>query len=949
MIGSTEKNYKLVVMVQDLLRSEYESTIPPVSAISEKLSLLLTVFSDYKDDTDLDWVKGEVIRRFGVWQGDSSSIVNNEGHIPWLTKETKNNRSYWNRYREFQERKLPWEAVEGIDKSTDKILGLLEDPNRKSRWDRRGMVVGHVQSGKTGSYTGLICKAADAGYKIIIVLAGLHNNLRSQTQMRLDEGFLGYETSPDASDAMNIIGVGKIDDDPNIRPNYVTNRTDKGDFNAKAAANLGISPEQRPWLFVVKKNKSVLTNLNQWIAKHVATKIDPITGKKIVSNLPLLVIDDEADNASVDTGKQAYTVEGEPDEEHSPTAINSLIRKILNSFERKAYVGYTATPFANIFIHEKSQTKEEGLDLFPYAFIHTLSAPSNYIGPSRLFGTNIGDNREGALPLIRFVADHCSKDEKTGWMPPKHKKDYYPKSNGDFDMPDSLVRAVNSFVLACTIRELRGQSDSHSSMLIHVTRFTLVQGLVTDQVASYIRHINQHLARRLGGHKEILGNLRELWEKDFKETTDEMQECIPDNQYFINNSWDEIEELLPNVVNQIITKAINGTAKDALDYADAAEGLKIIAIGGDKLSRGLTLEGLTVSYFLRTTKMYDTLMQMGRWFGYRDNYLDLTRLYVTDDLVEWFEHITDAAEELRDEFALMELSGATPKEFGLKVKSHPVLMVTSQLKMQTAKSLYLSFSGTISETVAFNITPVVHEANYQAFKTLLSGMGSPSGLPSYSKFRNKTNVACWQDIPSEHIVGFLDEFSTHPDSPKVNSALLKEFISSMNLKGELTEWTVILQGGSSRDADLENELGERNIKLSDRSNKSIGNKGKFSIGRLVGSSDEALDLTESQWDVALQETIQLAKKKGKDKVPAVPNGPSVRKVKGFGANGINGNPERGLLLLTLLDPKTPKAGKLDLADPIVGFAISFPGSNSGVQVEYKANNVLWESEYDFSE
>lgn len=949
MIGSADTNYRLAVTIEHYIRNDNAKASPTPSEISAKLDSVLVLYGNNKPDVDRTWIQHEVIRRFSVWQGEDSSLVSTEGHVSWLSQERKKEWSYWSRYRLFQEETLPWEAVEGIDKSTDAILGLLEDPMRDGKWDRRGMVVGHVQSGKTASYTGLICKAADAGYKIVIVLAGLHNNLRSQTQMRLDEGFLGYETSPDAAEVRNIIGVGKIDNNPRIRPNYVTNRTDKGDFNTKAASTLGISPEQRPWLFVVKKNKSVLTNLNKWISKHVANKIDPETGRKIVSNLPLLIIDDEADNASVDTGRQEYTPDGKPDEEHSPTAINSLIRQILNSFERKAYIGYTATPFANIFIHERNSTVEEGPDLFPYAFIHTLGAPSNYIGPSRVFGLNKGDDRVGGLPLIRTVSDHCSADETSGWMPPKHKKDHYPRGEGDSDMPESLVEAINAFLLACTIRDLRGQSDSHSSMLIHVTRFTIVQGFVHDQVDSYIRFVNQHLSRRIGGHVDILAGLQKLWETDFKETTREIQESLDDNEQFVNCSWDDIEALLPEVVGKILVKKINGTAKDALDYVDSAEGLKIIAIGGDKLSRGLTLEGLCVSYFLRSTKMYDTLMQMGRWFGYRDKYLDVTRLYVTSDLVEWFEHITDAAEELREEFELMESSGATPKDFGLKIKSHPILMVTSRLKMQTAKSLYLSFSGTISETVAFNITPNVHKANNKAFTNLLAEMGAPGGLPADSKFYGKKNLACWQEVSSACVVSFLEGYSTHPDSLKVNSVLLKEFILSMNEKDELTEWTVILQGGSREKSPFGDILGDKNVNLSDRSNQSKDNKGKYTIKRLLGSADEALDLTVDQWDSALHETIRAAKKKDKNKTPDAPNGPSIRRIKGFGADGVSAHPKRGLLLLSLLDPNTLKGGFLSVEGPIVGFGISFPASNSGVQVEYKANNVLWESEYDFNE
>ena len=146
-------------------------------------------------------------------------------------------------------------------------------------------------------------------------------------------------------------------------------------------------------------------------------------------------------------------------------------------------------------------------------------------------------------------------------------------------------------------------------------------------------------------------------------------------------SWEEVSSQLPDVVSDIQVRMINGTAKDALDYSEyEGAGLKVIAIGGDKLARGLTLEGLCVSYFLRASRMYDTLMQMGRWFGYRPGYLDLCRLYTTPDLSEWFGHIADAAEELREEFDIMAATGATPREYGLKVQSHPVLMVNLKAK-----------------------------------------------------------------------------------------------------------------------------------------------------------------------------------------------------------------------------------------------------------------------------
>jgi len=314
----------------------------------------------------------------------------------------------------------------------------------------RGLVVGHVQSGKTGHYTGLICKAADAGYKIIIVLAGMHNNLRSQTQMRLDEGFLGYATNPVAED-IRIIGVGEIDNDPAIRPNFATNRSDKGDFSTAIAKNLGITPEQRPWLFVVKKNKTVLERLLRWIRDHVANAHDE-NGKPIVTNLPLLIIDDEADHASVDTGEQIFDSEGNPDEEHQPTAINRSIRRLLNSFSRCAYVGYTATPFANIFIHERGETVEDGPDLFPSSFIINLAAPSNYVGPARVFGLGADEDRSEGLPLIRTIKDHSDDDGRQGWMPHKHKNGHVPVYGGLDAMPPSLQEAIQAFILSCSIR-----------------------------------------------------------------------------------------------------------------------------------------------------------------------------------------------------------------------------------------------------------------------------------------------------------------------------------------------------------------------------------------------------------------------------------------------------------------------------------------------------------------
>lgn len=388
----------LVSIVQTTLAADMERGAVTPTLIAEKVDFVADNLYPGKD-IDRKAARDELIRRFSLWIGGATTLSDKTGHKDWLNASRRKDWRYWQRYRDFLESKMSVKAVDSLDEATNKILELLEDPLREGVWDRRGLVVGHVQSGKTGNYTGLICKAADAGYKIIIVLAGLHNNLRSQTQIRLEEGFLGYETSA-KNDVVRYIGVGENARDAEIRPNCATNRSDNGDFNTKVAKHLAISPEQRPWLFVVKKNKTVLERLLKWIRNHVADAKDA-DGRPLVSGFPLLLIDDEADHASVDTGDQIVNKDGTVDDEYQPKAINSRIRKILHSFARKAYVGYTATPFANIFIDRRKATKDEGPDLFPQSFIVNISAPSNYVGPARVFGLRSTDGRVGGLPLIR--------------------------------------------------------------------------------------------------------------------------------------------------------------------------------------------------------------------------------------------------------------------------------------------------------------------------------------------------------------------------------------------------------------------------------------------------------------------------------------------------------------------------------------------------------------------
>ena len=288
------------------------------------------------------------------------SVLIERGHQPWLdAARARIEPYYWNRYRQhLTQEGFPNVGVTTLDEVTDRILRLMQDPSRDGPWDRRGMVVGHVQSGKTANYTGLMCKAADAGYKLIVIIAGVHNNLRSQTQRRIDEGFVGRDSARLLSKRDDMfVGVGRFDQ--TRRPVTFTNTL--RDFNKMTATGVGIPLQNltEPAVFVIKKNSSTLKNLIEWLTEHSSRG----GGQSI--DEPMLLIDDEADNASINIRHGAGEV----------SRINGQIRDMLRIFERSCYIGYTATPFANIFIDPDTDDQMRGEDLFPRSFIVSLDPP----------------------------------------------------------------------------------------------------------------------------------------------------------------------------------------------------------------------------------------------------------------------------------------------------------------------------------------------------------------------------------------------------------------------------------------------------------------------------------------------------------------------------------------------------------------------------------------------
>lgn len=881
--------------------------------------------------------------RYTVFVPDPDILDSPEGHVPWLDERRDSiDWRFWARYRTFLESGIPSAAIDSLDGITEDVLSRLENPLRHGPWDRRGLIMGHVQSGKTANYCGLACKAADAGYRLVVILSGIHNSLRSQTQIRLDEGFTGYMSRPlDEREAtFTPAGVGLFD--PYTKADSATNRDEKGDFNSIIAKQFGIHPPgpgDRPLVFVTKKTVGVLRYLNGWAASW-ATAEDEDRTRKFIPDVPVLVIDDEADLASIDTKRLNAGNTGIPDPEHNPTETNRQIRRLLRLFEKVAYVGYTATPFANIFIHEQASTKALGEDLFPRSFLISIPPPSNYVGPAKVFGLTEDEDAglEGveALPLFRGVADHAASLEALetmGWMPPRPpgRTEHIPSIDGHPGVPPSLEEAIRTFLLACAVRKIRNCRPHHNSMLIHVIRYTKVQKRVADEVEEVLGGITRRLQYGDGGRKpSLMDELLGLWERDFIPTTAGCMAILGESVVDDLPPWDQVRRLLPTLAAGIRIRIINGTAGDILDYEKHKDtGIDLIAIGGDKLSRGLTLEGLTVSYFLRASKMYDTLMQMGRWFGYRDNYLDVCRLYTTSEIREWFEHIAMASEELQQELRFMVAAGATPREYGLKVRSHPVLTVTSAVKMRSGQELRLSYSGDISETIIFSKDPSWLERNLQITESWLKSLGQPGS--------GRASGLLWTDVDCSSILDFLTGYSTHPDARRADTRLLSRYVSAQVRQGELIRWTVQLCATSSREK-TGMILGSR-MGLVTRAPSPLGGSypDRYAIRRLVSPEDEVCDLSQSQrdhaFDLTMAEWDRKTVKPPGSKPPVRPGGRHIRAVR---------DKSRGLLLVYPIHPDSRHFQNPDI--PVIGMALSFPRSNTARDVSYIVNNVFMEQD-----
>lgn len=876
------------------------------------------------DDEGLSCLKREFESRFYIAQVEGSSIIDDYEHPDdWYTKlrESGGNRDdfFWKRYKDYliRDEGLNVNVVNVLDYNIlPALMNYIGNPSSKKDFSRRGLIIGDVQSGKTSTYTGLICKAADAGYKIVILLTGVTETLRSQTQERIEKGIIGQtitglknQKTPNGA-KRQWVGVGSYD-----KKLVATAMTSiEYDFVGNIDKRLTISLETNKLvLFIVKKNVNVLNKLYNWLQESNA---DSTSGK---INFPMLMIDDEADNASVNTNK----------EEDDPTKTNEIIRKLLKVFRQNSYVGVTATPFANVFINPDSEEEMLGDDLFPRNFIYALKPPTNYIGASSIYTNNgkyaeslvyIHDVDEPDEPIDRSI---CTDD---GGFFYKHGKEWHGI------LPESLNDAIYCYFLTNVIRELRGDGREPMTMMINMSRFVKVQKYIQEYVSDLYHGIYNTIRIDFSDNDrenldlQLYKSFRRCWMRYFKNIEDV--------------DWGQVSRksnLLKGVEDVQVLVVNSSKTSGKLDYAQN-KSLRTIAIGGLALSRGLTLKGLVISYFYRNTATYDVLMQMGRWFGYRKNYDNLFRIWTSRQSAEWYRDISEATDELKDEIEKMRAAELTPNDFGLRVRDDSDdLGITARNKMRHSSNLVeqLSYWGSVFDTPYLSSDATLCKNNTKVTtdfinKLIIAGHGFER------QDMDKRKLYISKDVPCQNIKLFMERLAIHKSNIHFDTGQIIEFI--VESKETLPRYDVVLIEGEHKEGYVVNRnLGEIKpvVRGFDITNERINiNKRR---GRLTSPSDAKQGLSASQIDAA---KIQAEIRGGWNGIQTLPRETWFKYV-----------PERNPLLMIYFirlehdeNIVTKERYFIDEMDGElnVGFAIGFPSSRNGIGADrrlYRVNRV----------
>jgi len=745
------------------------------------------------------------------------------------------------------------EDIESVDRATTKILSLTQPPGGGSM-DCRGLVLGHVQSGKTTNFTGLIAKAADVGYRMVIILTGMAENLRVQTQLRINEALVEpdsdswYETTSPLADFTHTSNAG-----------YVLSRPD------------GLA------LAVVKKNPHRLRRLNKWLDQ---------AGEATLRSCPILIIDDEADQASIDVSR-------DPD---LPSRINSEIRTLLER-PKTTYVGYTATPFANLLINPGQPT-----DLYPRDFIVDLPRPrrgSGYLGTEEVFGrlelpTDDGAGGADGLDMVRQIPE----DEAGSLRPPRNRED---REEWEPSVPSRMEAALRWFLLATSARRTRDARVRHSSMLIHTTLYTECQLQLRPHIERRLSDLRRGIEAR---DDALLGELREQWE-------DEMERVQPSDLGLAEVTFDDLEAELVRTARAATVYVDNYRSDDRIVYGDEPE--TAVVIGGNTLSRGLTLEGLVSSYFVRASTAYDTLLQMGRWFGYRKGWQDLPRIWMTGELWEWFTWLATVEEEIRRDVRRYETERLTPVEFAARIRKHPDLAITSALKMRGAVSASISYAQTRQQTILFNQRDEDWlEDNLKATKALMTAASARSA-PEWQDGR-----ALLKDVPAALVLEFLGSYRFHEDALHLRSDLIAQYVRRQNEHGRLTAWNVVVASVDTEPASGLDLGLDRNVGRVVRSRLDIRELPHANIKALMSRRDWLADAPEAYAGSMSLDDIWRTRRET--------------------------FPDRGLLVVYPIDPESaPQRGKnraaLDAVKEVIGLGLVFPATDTVLDVNYVTANL----------
>lgn len=897
------KDHHAVGMLLMKLDHDYPSPSEPapVEAIDAAVETFKPIFADL-DESDWKLIAKEVKTRIKVTLGPGVTLPGESFH-DWLAdKHDKIDWRRWLAYKAMLSAKGYTPAVlASLDDSTGEILNCLGDPTTAGHWKRRGLVIGDVQSGKTATYLGAVNKAADAGFRLIILLAGGTEALRKQTQYRVDEGFIGRDTAqgqPKIGTPVNpVMGVGKYHKDF-VSAQALTTQASDFRKTSKDAVNIVLDPDSpTPYVFVLKKNKTALENLRDWLRKQ------QVQGAPV--EIPMLLVDDESDYASVNTK-----------DEDSPTVINQLIREVLATASKSSYLAFTATPFANVFIDHETDDEVLGDDLFPSDYIRTLDAPSNYVGSQAYFGSEEESDDSKVETLID--AEEC--------FPLKHKSHQVVAH-----IPDSLVDAIRTYVLASAIREARGDSGPRS-MLVNVSRFKRVQAQVHEQVLAEFERIKNAV--------EVHGS--SMLTSATHEELSQLERCMGDYFPKVEFSWDDLRPYLKKAVHQTAVKLINSDrVKVAKDLAEV-ESDRMIAVGGDVLSRGLTLEGLTVSYFHRTVGASDTLLQMARWFGYRPGYDDVCRVWILDEVADQFRYVAGIVDELRSQLRTMKKQGLTPKDFGLAVRMHPeALLITARNKMKSAeaKTYTIDIAGKKNvETAKIDSNPEKVKANLDAVKSLVSAVEAAAPHTDWSV--EGISFPATADVDKSVVAKFLSEYVGWVTDPLFAEAAVSDFVRKTK-NPQLQRWLVAFVTGDGE----EQHLGER-LALSGTPIRAV----RMGAGvALSGKTEPAIPFRVSGGSARLAGSTDVGRTSG------VPGGNKLTEP------GVYADLPYPVLLVYLVNPRPAKKDGVEDKDAanmikvlqdkgvnrLVGAKLAIPGKRKpgekGADVRFMLNSVALKS------